>query len=384
MYLKKYIFLLIILLLIIGFLPNNKLLAKADDLSNNINEQLGELDFSKIEDYLSSNEEIFTNGFDDFINKMINGQKTYDVNTILDAISTSFLSELKVILPDFLTIIIISLVYMVIANFTNDDKTVKNALYFVCISVIVIILSKNFITSYTLTTNCINNIKKIIDITSPIILTLMITSGANSSATIYQPTAVYLVNIISSIIIYVILPLVKIITILSILNNLSDDLSFKSFINFFSGLIKTILGVLFAVFAIFITVQGITSASYDGIYLRATKYAISNSVPIIGGYLSGGFDLVVAGSVLIKNAVGVGALVMILFAILKPLTYLICLSLMIKLTAGLTEIFSDKKISNTLLDFNNSIKTLSVSISANALTLFVFIIILIITAGAYF
>ena len=120
MYLKKYIFLLIILLLIIGFLPNNKLLAKADDLSNSINEQLGELDFSKIEDYLSSNDEIFTNGFDDFINKMINGQKTYDVNTILDAISTSFLSELKVILPDFLTIIIISLVatqiYMTVAN----------------------------------------------------------------------------------------------------------------------------------------------------------------------------------------------------------------------------------------------------------------------------
>ena len=212
----------------------------------------------------------------------------------------------------------------------------------------------------------------------------MITSGANSSATIYQPTAVYFTNIISSVIIYIILPLVKIITVLSILNNLSSDISFKSFINFFNGLIKTILGVLFAVFAIFITIQGISSASYDGIYLRATKYAISNSIPIIGGYLSGGFDLVVAGSILIKNAVGVGALIMILFAILKPLTYLICLTLMIKLTAGLTEIFSDKKISNTLLDFQSSIKTLSVSISANALILFVFLIILIITAGAYF
>jgi hypothetical protein len=53
------------------------------------------------------------------------------------------------------------------------------------------------------------------------------------------------------------------------------------------------------------TVQGITSASIDGISIRATKYAISNSIPIVGGFLRDGFDIVIAGSVLIKNAVGI-------------------------------------------------------------------------------
>ena len=80
----------------------------------------------RVEQY-STEASVYQEG-DDRINIEIPGVS--DANTILDAISTSFLSELKVILPDFLTIIIISLVYMVIANFTNDDKTVKNALYF--------------------------------------------------------------------------------------------------------------------------------------------------------------------------------------------------------------------------------------------------------------
>ena len=175
----------------------------------------------------------------------------------------------------------------------------------------------------------------------------------------------------------------KISFIFTLLNSLTDDIKFNSFINFFNGLIKTGLGILFAIFTLFITLQGITSASYDGIYLRATKYAISNSIPIIGSYLSGGFDLVVAGSVLIKNAVGVGTLIIIILSILKPITYLICLSIVLKLSASIVEIVSDDKISKSLLSVNNVTKTLNISIGSIGLMTFIFIILLLITAGAY-
>ena len=48
-------------------------------------------------------------------------------------------------------------------------------------------------------------------------------------------------------------------------------------------------------------------------------FVLSGYVPILGGYLSQGFDLISAGCVLIKNSIGMIGIIAVLYLVLKPI-----------------------------------------------------------------
>ena len=108
------------------------------------------------------------------------------------------------------------------------------------------------------------------------------------------------------------------------------------------------IGICVSIFGIFFTLQGITASSYDGISRRLAKYAIGNGIPIVGGFLSGGFDLVVAGSLLIKNALGNMSLFLLLSVLFEPLVFLISINVALRFTSALTQHFGAGKISDFL------------------------------------
>ena len=96
------------------------------------------------------------------------------------------------------------------------------------------------------------------------------------------------------------------------------------------GIIKWVLGITVTVFSVFLTVQSSATSLFDGVIFKATKYIIGNSVPIVGGFLSGGFDLLTAAGLLIKNSVGLCGIIMLLMQIAGPLILLIAFSLLLK------------------------------------------------------
>ena len=68
-------------------------------------------------------------------------------------------------------------------------------------------------------------------------------------------------------------------------------------------------------------------ATYDGISFKAARYAIGNSVPVVGGFLSGGLDLLMAGGMLIKNSVGMCGILLLVIVIAVPLVQLVVYNL---------------------------------------------------------
>ena len=94
--------------------------------------------------------------------------------------------------------------------------------------------------------------------------------------------------------------------------------------------------------------QGLTAASYDGVARRAAKYAIGTGVPIVGGFLSGGFDLAIAGSIMIKNSLGTMSVFLLLFVLIEPLFLLIATNTLLRLTAAITQPLGEGRISDFL------------------------------------
>ena len=134
-----------------------------------------------------------------------------------------------------------------------------------------------------------------------------------------------------------VLPTSIVVIVLAFVGNLTDEVKTERLGELFKSINKWLIGLTLALMSLFLTVQGIAAAQYDGLSMRAVKYVLSGSVPIVGGFLSGGVDLVVAGSALIKNALGAFAVFMLFGAILKPVALFAALQLFLRLSAAATE-----------------------------------------------
>ncbi|MDE5991141.1 MAG: stage III sporulation protein AE, partial [Clostridia bacterium] len=123
-----------------------------------------------------------------------------------------------------------------------------------------------------------------------------------------------------------------------------------------------ILGGVFSLFIAFLTFQGLTGGVIDSISIKTAKFALQSYIPILGGYLSDGFDLMLASLVLIKNSLGIVSLLMILSVIALPTIKIAVLSLGLKLASGIIEPICDNKFGKMLHGISTNLTLLIVSL----------------------
>ena len=141
------------------------------------------------------------------------------------------------------------------------------------------------------------------------------------------------------------------------------------------------MSTAFFVFMAFLSVQGITASVYDGISIRTTKFALSKYVPVIGGYLSEGFNLIMAGSVLIKNSLGLTALILLLLTVVPYIIRITLLSLTLRLTAAISEPLGSSEITGVIGSFGKNLTVLIAIILGVTFMYFVFIMLIIATGN---
>lgn len=385
---KKLIIIIVFLIFLIPF-TLKPTIANAETLNENIDNQLNNIDFSALEEYLKSlNEDeklIFTDNFVYEIKNILNGKSSISINGLLSLFTNSITNSFRSLLPHFIVILAISILCAVISTNAGGflSQSIKDVIYYVSVISVVIIISLDFGSLLKNTENAINKLTNLSEIMLPIIISLMIASGGNVSVNLYKPAVVFLTNGITNIYLTVLLPLIGITVIFAILSNISSEIKITKMKDFISGIIKWIIGISITIFSFFMTVQGLTASNIDGISFRAIKYAISNSVPLLGPFLGGGFDIVVAGAVLIKNAVGVGAILLMFSILFSPLVMLIVYSLLLKLFAAVSEPLGDSKISNLLTSISKSVSLLIGLVLAISLMFFISMILLIVSASSF-
>ena len=116
---------------------------------------------------------------------------------------------------------------------------------------------------------------------------------------------------------------------------------------------------------------------YDNMSVRTAKFALSKYVPVIGGYLSEGFNVILAGTVLVKNAVGFSSIILMLSSVLPIVVEVVVLTLALKLLGAITESLGCEKISGMLNCLSSSIGLLTSIVLGVCFAYFVFLILII-------
>ena len=375
---------LIILAFILVFVPKTSI-AYADELSDNIKEQLNNLDLSALDDYYLSLDNSSNNSVYTLITDILNGKFNEGSENFFNYVIKNAFAYFSQYAPTIVAVLAIIIIASIINNLRSNfgGEGVANVINLICVLSAILLLSSCIVASYNNTKNTIDYIANLVEIMSPIMLSLMVAVGGKVSASIYSPTVAFLTTIIINVILNVVIPLIIVSTIFSIISNFTQTIKLNKFSECANGIIKWIIGIVITIFTIFLSIQGIASATIDGVSIKAAKYAISNSVPIVGGFLRDGFDVFVAGSVLIKNSIGIASVIALLYTIISPILNMATLSILLKLAAGVGELFSEEKISNVCITLSKSLTYFIATTFIVALMVFILVLLIILSANAF-
>lgn len=313
--------------------------AAIEQLREEVQKLLDALDTEELEAYLATLPQYEGSDLKEMLASIVTGDFSLDYSSLWQSVLALVGEEGKVMLPAFAVILAVTLLCGILNSAKNGflKSTMTDIIHFaaylsvgaVLLSVLISVLQAGF--------SAIGSMQRQMQIIYPILLTLMAASGGAVSAGIYRPAVAFLSSAVCEMFTAVVLPTSVVVIVLTFVGSLSDEVRTSKLGDFFKSVNKWLIGLALGLLGIFLTVQGITAAQYDGISLRAAKYLVSGSVPIVGGFLSGGLDLVLAGSALIKNAVGSFAVFLLFGAILRPVLLFAAFQLFLRLSAAVAE-----------------------------------------------
>ena len=333
-----------------------------EELSENIANLLNDLDLSELQQYLDQNGDSylfnFGNTAKEIVEYLIKGNLCSEFGGFLNELFSIIFKDVINLVPAFATVTAVALLSAVVSAAEGSilGKSSAKIVHLACYSLIILILSSMLIGVVGGCTDCIDNVKKQIEIITPILATLTVLTGGTSSAAIYQPSAVFLSGGAVEIVSCFIFPATVGVVVLNFMSRFNPQMSFSGVTALLKSLMKWVIGITVTVFSIFITAQSSASSLFDGIIFKATKYVVSNSVPIVGNFLSSGFDMLSSAGLLIKSSVGVCGIILLLFEIIKPIITLISFSIILKIVGAIVQPIGENVLYGLLSDLSKDIE----------------------------
>lgn len=223
---------------------------------------------------------------------------------------------------------------------------------------IITLIVSTFSNCISLVKNTIQNLVGFSNSLIPILMTLMLTTGAITSAGMIQPILLLLINFIGNAISNFILPVVLISTSLNIISQISDEIKISKIPKFLNSATIWILGIIMTLFVTVLSLEGSLTQTVDGVTAKTTKAAVSTVIPVVGKILGDATDAVIGCAGILKNAVGFVGVIVILGICLSPIIKLTILTITYYLASALCQPIADAKIVNLLGSVADTFKTL--------------------------
>ncbi len=185
-------------------------------------------------------------------------------------------------------------------------------------------------------TGAIENMRSFANVLLPTVAAVTAATGAVTGAAARQMAAVVfsdlLVNLIGGLLVPVLYGYIAATVAYSAVGNNG----LKQVASLLKWAVTTVLTIVMLVFVGYLTVSGVVAGTADAATIKATKFAISGAIPVVGGILSDAAETVLASASVLRGTVGVFGMLTILGICLLPVLRLAVHYLTYKLVAALS------------------------------------------------
>ena len=186
------------------------------------------------------------------------------------------------------------------------------------------------------------------DVLLPVMAALTAATGHVNGAAVRQGITVLFTRVLIDIIDSLLIPLVyAYVAACSAYAAVGND-GLKKLSVLLKGAVTMILTTVLLCFVGYLTMSGAIAGSADAAAVKATKMAISKTIPVVGGLLADAAESVLVGAGVLRRGVGITGLLVVLAICIGPFLQLGFHYLSYKLAATLTGTVADPRLSGLL------------------------------------
>ncbi|MCL2108459.1 MAG: stage III sporulation protein AE [Oscillospiraceae bacterium] len=212
----------------------------------------------------------------------------------------------------------------------------------------------------------------------PVFAGIMAVCGQLTTASVFSGSLIIAGQVFIYISTMFLAPLVSCILGISTAGAVNPDLNIERLSEVVKKIVIWLLGILITIFIGLMSLQSFVSTAADTVALRAMKFTVSNSVPIVGSAVSDALATVRGSLGLLRGSVGTFGIIAGLMVILPAMMSVICHKFALQIAAAVCEIFGVKRLSGLLKSGENVMSIIFAMLFCFALILVVSVALMLI------
>lgn len=337
--------------LLLGFLiPLN---ARAEDFT-----MIEELDFDEIEESVN---EILGGEFEfkNTVLELLQGGQPLTLESFVTAVVEQMGDNWQTEKHLLLSILLLGIAAALMSNFSNifQNQQIAEVSFEITYLLLFLILLQVFSGAMEIAGEVLLGIQDFMNVLVPAFCLAVTMASGSTTALVFYEFFLGLIYFIQRLIQNGLMALIQIYVILVFVNHLTKEEYLSQMKEMTSKITVWLLKSMLAVVIGFNTIQGILNPAVDSLKTTLFSRAVE-VIPGIGNIAGSVTDVVLGSSVLIKNGIGVAALVVLVLICLVPLAKLGMLVLILELAVALIQPVSDKRMTGCVTGVGEGIRLL--------------------------
>ena len=306
---------------------------------------ISDSDYEQIQQIINETSVSYTVSFSDIVAQLLAGNMSMTFESIGKYVYEHIFMEVGANKTALLQIIGIAIIGAVFTNFSvafAKNYVAETGFYMTYIILFSLLLT-SFLAAFNIASSVLEFLVGFMGALLPAFCTALAFASGTSSAAGFYSVMVIAVSVVDWLICRVLLKFIQVYMVLSLVNHISRENYLSKLGELLRTIIswsmKTILGLTLGLNII----QGMILPAFDS-FKGSVVMKVSSVIPGVGNALNAAARTAIGSGVLIKNAIGVGGLIVILILCALPLLKLIIISLMYKVAEAVIQPVSDERI----------------------------------------
>lgn len=313
----------------------------------------GELDFDELDELLHT--ELFPEqegplAFSELTEELLSeGIMGFDYSMVIKWAKDALFYELETNRRILAEVVLLAVGFSILKNFSGVFRQayISEICFLFVYCVLAVLLMQSFAAFSDIVTEALNHSVDFMKALVPTFcLSMVFSSGPETSAGFYQ-MAFLVIYLVQWLFLKVLVPLIHIYIIIELFNHFFEDEKFANLTELLGSAINWGMKSAGIIVLGMNVVQGLIAPAKDRL-MSGTVSRAAAMIPGIGNVANGIGELLLGSGILIKNCVGVAALIILLVIGMMPVLKIFCMSVIYKLAAVVVEPVADKRIAGCL------------------------------------
>ncbi len=317
----------------------------------------------------------------DVLNMLLRGEGPYTFSSFVKALGARLWREVAAGSGLLGRLVVLAILCGLLQNIQSAfaSKEASDAAFAACNLVLIILAVGGFVLAMRVCQGVIDQLVDFMEAMVPVLVTLLAGLGAVTTASLLNPVLIVALEFVATTIRDVLIPVIVCSACIDLVSRAFTRFKLTALADLLRQTAVVVSGVLIALFLGLVTAYGAAGAAFDGVAIKAAKFATSNFIPFIGKVLADAVELVVGSSLILKDGVGIAGALAVVAITVFPLLKVVSLVVVYRVAGAVVQPLGAGELVGSLNSVGNSLVVMAVMACAVSI---MFLVTMAIVIGA--